>query len=85
MARRLLILCVLLLLPSLAWAQFTIPNSNATGINPNQSLWMQADVDALVAGIKGTGVVAGCAVTWSTGSAVAWAESNILALRCSAY
>ena len=68
MARRLALLCVLLLLPSLAWAQFTIPNSNATGINPNQSLWMQADVDALVAGIKGTGVVSGCAVTWSSGN-----------------
>jgi len=77
MARRLLLLCVLLLLPSLAWAQFTIPNSNATGINPNQSLWMQADVDALVLGIKGTGVVTGCAVTWSSGNTVAVAAGSV--------
>jgi len=36
-------------------------------VNPNQSLWMQADVDALVAGIKGNGVISGIGVTWSSG------------------
>ncbi len=61
------LLALLLLLPSSARAQFTIPNSNTPGVNPSQSLWMQADVDALVLGIKGTGVLSGCAVTWSSG------------------
>jgi hypothetical protein len=41
---------------------FTIPN-NDEAYNPNQSIWMQTDIDALVAGHRGEGVISGCDVT----------------------
>lgn len=41
---------------------FTIPD-NDEATSTNQALWMQTDINALVAGIGGDGVVSGCAVT----------------------
>lgn len=62
-------------------AQFTIPNHPVQGqtsvYNQNQTLWMQADVDALVAGIGGRGVLAGGAVTWSSGLTLAVAGGSL--------
>lgn len=36
---------------------------NDESFDDNQSIWMQSDIDALVAGYAATGVLAGCAVT----------------------
>jgi hypothetical protein len=41
---------------------FTLPD-NDEAFNNNQSIWMQTDINALVAGIQGDGVVSGCAPT----------------------
>lgn len=41
---------------------FTILDNDEV-FNSNQSIWMQTDINALVAGIGGDGVVSGCAVT----------------------
>lgn len=41
---------------------FTIP-PNTAAFNENQSIWMQADIDALVAAFNNTAVLNGCAVT----------------------
>lgn len=55
---------LLLLVSGPASAQFTIPDNTAgVTVSPNQSIWMQTDIDALVAGVGGRGVVSGCAVT----------------------
>ncbi len=42
--------------------QFRIPN-NDTVFNVNQSIWMDSDIDALVAAFGGQGVLTGCIVT----------------------
>lgn len=42
--------------------QFQIPNNDVV-FNANQSIWMSTDVAALVAGLKGEGVVSGCGVS----------------------
>lgn len=41
---------------------FTIPDNDEAG-NNNQSIWMQTDINALVAALDGDGVVSGCGVT----------------------
>jgi hypothetical protein len=41
---------------------FTILD-NDESFNTNQSIWMQTDIDALVSGFNGDGVISGCAVT----------------------
>lgn len=41
---------------------FTIPD-NDEAFNANQAIWMQTDIDAVVTGVAGDGVVSGCAVT----------------------
>jgi hypothetical protein len=41
---------------------FTIPN-NDVAADPSQSMWMDTDIAILVAGIGGTGVISGCAVS----------------------
>lgn len=51
-----------LLLASPAAAEFTIPNV-ADAFAPAQAQVDKVDLDVIVAGIKGTGVVSGCAVT----------------------
>lgn len=43
-------------------AGFTIPN-NTAAFNENQSIWMQADIDAIIAAFNNTAVLNGCAVT----------------------
>lgn len=41
---------------------FTIPD-NDEAFHANQAIWMQTDINAIIAGIGGDGVVSGCAVT----------------------
>jgi len=47
---------------------FTIAD-NDEAFNANQSIWMQTDINALVAAIAGDGVVSGCAVSEDAGGA----------------
>lgn len=43
---------------------FTIPNKDQAGITANpQAIWMEADITALVSGLKSDGLKYGCAVT----------------------
>lgn len=66
-ALRALLLLACLLTPAMARAQctaFTIPSNDTSGIAGNpQSIWMQADIDTLVAGVNGNGVSSGLCVT----------------------
>lgn len=64
MRRLIFLLLATLVIPRSVSGQFTIPNNDQSGITGNpQAIWMKADIDALVQGIKGQGVVSGAAVT----------------------
>lgn len=47
---------------------FTLPD-NDEAFNTNQSIWMQTDINAIIAAINGDGVVSGCAVSEDGGGA----------------
>jgi hypothetical protein len=42
---------------------FTIPDNDEVSSPYHQARWMQTDIDALVSGIAGNGILSGCAVT----------------------
>lgn len=47
---------------------FTLPD-NDEAFNTNQSIWMQTDINAIIAAINGDGVVSGCVVSEDGGGA----------------
>lgn len=76
MIKKLLACVLFLVVAAPVSAQFTIPNNNQAS-NPTQSLWMQADVDTLVAGIRSNGVWTGLAVTPSSGTTLNVAKGSL--------